>query len=473
MTDRREFLSGSFALLGGLACPVSAFGVASERMLMRFGVVSDVHMERTPRIAPDFEAVLRHFDANGVDAVMVPGDMSDSGLICEMERFAEVWNRVFPGDRGGDGRHVEKLFVTGNHCLDGWHGRWDGWSDERLRAERFHYADNAKRTWERLFHEEYKPIWEKQVKGITFIGAQWRCLEPPLELPPVEEYFKAKRGKLDPGRPFFFVQHAHPAGTCHGTYAASGSGGKEARRALAAFPNAVAITGHSHCSIADGRTVWQGEFTSIGAGCLHEGGAPLGYANVSYGWYKPSKDRIMRRTDWIDRGGCAMIIDVFEDHLVLHRRSVRYDEPLGEDWAVPLPAAPGRGFDPKVREGLTEAPRFPSGAKLQVEFHPNGCPAAKPEFAKVPCYSVRFPPATAAAGRVFDYEVAISSNGRKVRSERIVANGFFVPRKRLSEDEFYLVRAADLPSGAELEFSVTPMECFGKTGKPLKGVLEV
>lgn len=465
-TNRRDFLAGATAALGSLALPVAVFGVGAKK-LMRLGVVSDVHVDRTPLIAPDLTAVFKHFDANGVDAVMVPGDIADSGLIREVERFAEIWYSVFPNDRGADGRHVEKLFVTGNHCLDGWHGRWNGWSDMKLRAERFHYADNPQKVWDRLFHEEYKLIWEKQVKGITFIGAQWSCLEPPVERPPIEDFFRAKRGKLDPNLPFFFVQHAHPNGTCHGEYAAKGCGGPEARRALNAFPNAVAITGHSHCSIADSRTVWQGEFTSIGAGCLHEGGAPLAYANVSYGWYAPSKDRLMKRTEWIDRGGCAMIIDVFEDHLVIHRHSVRFNRPIGEDWAVPLPAAYGRGFDFKVREKQTEAPQFPAGASLHVEFHPQGHSAAKPEFSKVPCYSVRFPAATTQHGRVFDYRIDVSANGRVVKSEKIIANGYGVPTSCQPGEELCLIRASDIPSDAEVVISATPAECFGKTGKAL------
>jgi len=468
--NRREFLSGVAASFGGLILPVSVFGGDSKK-IMSFGVVSDVHVDRTPLISPDLTSVFRYFDANGVDAVMVPGDIADSGLIREVERFAEIWHGVFPNDRGADGRHVEKLFVTGNHCLDGWHGRWNGWSEAKLRAERFHYADNPQKVWKRLFNEDYRLIWEKQVKGITFIGAQWRCLEEPIVLPPVEEYFKAKRGKLDPRLPFFFTQHAHPTGTCHGAYGCTSSGSAEARRALDAFPNAVAITGHSHCSVADTRTVWQGEFTSIGAGCLHEGGAPLDYANVSYSWFSPSKDRLMKRTEWIDRGGCAMIVDVFEDHLVIHRHSVRFNRPIGEDWAVPLPAAYGKGFDFRVREKLTDAPQFAVGAKMKVELHPNGHPAAKPEFARVPCYSVRFPAAETPRGRVFDYQIDVLADGRVVKSEKIIANGFGVPLACLPGEELYLVRASELPADAKLEFVATPTECFGKKGVPLKILL--
>jgi len=139
---RRDFLAGSLTSVGSMILPCSAFG-KSEEKIMSFGVVSDVHVDRTPLIAPDLTSVFRYFDANGVDAVMVPGDLADSGLICEMERFAEIWNSVFPNDRGADGRHVEKLLVTGNHCLDGWHGRWDGWSEEKLLAESENEAEQA------------------------------------------------------------------------------------------------------------------------------------------------------------------------------------------------------------------------------------------------------------------------------------------------------------------------------------------
>ena len=49
-----------------------------------------------------------------------PGDeyAAGLGLIRELESFAAVWNRVFPGDRGADGRPVVKLFVTGNHDVN-------------------------------------------------------------------------------------------------------------------------------------------------------------------------------------------------------------------------------------------------------------------------------------------------------------------------------------------------------------------
>lgn len=55
-----------------------------------------------------------------MDAVLIAGDLFTSSDIRELEIVAETWYEVFPGDRGSDGRPVERLFITGNHDLDDW-----------------------------------------------------------------------------------------------------------------------------------------------------------------------------------------------------------------------------------------------------------------------------------------------------------------------------------------------------------------
>lgn len=464
--NRRDFVRSLSAALGGTLLPAGTFG-STGKPLLKLGVVSDVHVgsDRCFSVEEDLSRVFRHFDRARVDGVVIPGDIAHTGLISEMERFAAIWHRAFPDDRRSDGGRVEKLFATGNHCIDGWHGRWNRFSTERLRKERFNYESNPQKTWDRLFHEEFKPIFEKRINGITFVGAQWMSLEEPFIKPPIEDFFAAKRGKLDPELPFFYIQHAPPDGTCHG--ARGSSGGAEARRALDTFPNAVALTGHTHDSIADSRTVWQGDFTSIGCGCLIEAGAPLDFANVRYHWYKPSRDRIMERTRWIDYGGNAMTIDVYGDHLTLHRFTARDDEPIAEDWEVPLPAAYGRGFDFKVRQNLTVAPQFAAGTEATVAYFPKGHPEAHKDFARTPCYAVTFPAAQTSKGIVFDYKIEILQNKKVVRRDRIIANGYGLAKARMTIPGLLLIKASDLPASSRLVARVTAGECFGKYGEPI------
>ena len=78
--------------------------------LLRFGVASDLHI--TDWASTEiFRQALRWFCDQAVDAVMIPGDLTDHGLMPQLENVARSWREVFPDDRAPDGRSVEKLFI--------------------------------------------------------------------------------------------------------------------------------------------------------------------------------------------------------------------------------------------------------------------------------------------------------------------------------------------------------------------------
>ena len=454
-----------FSALGAVVAVLgSCFGeVRADAPIMKFGLVSDVHLGGEGKDA-DLENVLRHFDAQGVDAVMIPGDIAHSGLIVEFERFAAIWYRVFPNDCGADGRRVERLIVGGNHCIDGWPGRWKGWSEERLRAERFNYADNPQKTWRRLFNEDWQEVFVKTVKGIPFVGAQWKSEQAPFLKPPLAETVAKLAPTFDTKLPFFVFQHNAPAGTCFGK-----SGDAELAEALRPYPNAVSVSGHYHRSVVDDRNVWQGEFTALSAGCLHEAAGGEGYRNVNYHWHAPSRTKPMRTTEWISRGGCCSVVEVFADRLVVHRRSVQASEPLGEDWVVPIPAVAGKGFDFKVREKETVAPEFAADAKVTVTYCPKGHPEQAARYAGKPCVAVTFPAAQTPTGVVREYEVvAARQDGRELVRTTLMPNAFGLPKSRMNVPGVCLFKPDELNCDQQVVFSVTPKECFGKAGRPLR-----
>ncbi len=66
-----------------------------------------------------FRKALEWFCDQGVDAVAVCGDMADTGMLAELQAVAQTWSAVFPNDMAPDGRHVERLFIYGNHDYGG------------------------------------------------------------------------------------------------------------------------------------------------------------------------------------------------------------------------------------------------------------------------------------------------------------------------------------------------------------------
>ena len=76
----------------------------------------------------------------------------------------------------GNRERVELMISTGNHDIDAWGGRWKNFTEEKMLAERFNYRDNLDKTWRRLFGQKWELIWRREVKGYTFVGAQWSSL---------------------------------------------------------------------------------------------------------------------------------------------------------------------------------------------------------------------------------------------------------------------------------------------------------
>lgn len=469
---RRTFAEGALTLLGGAFVPGDLFAAASSRPALRFGVVSDVHIGGRREAAENLDVALRWLAAQNVDAVLFAGDVVHSGLIPELEQFAEVWKGVFPKNRAADGRAVTFMISTGNHEVGLWSGRWNGYSEEKLRARALEYKDNPARTWERLFGEKWELVWRKEVKGFTFIGSQWFGLHPPLEA-----YLKAHADELGTSRPFFYCQHAHPKGTCYmdGRFEMGGYDDGVSTRALSAFPNAVAISGHSHFTLTDERSVWQGAFTSIGAGCLHEGGYSFEYANAAAFWHPCLKQHLMKplggSPEWggDPAGGCFSLYEVYDDHLVVHRRSVRFGCPLGPAWVIPLPAKANGPFDFARQAATGTPPAFPSDAGMRVTYCPKGHDLEGVSFKNRPCVHVTFPSARQmpSGRRVFDYVVTATAEGGKSFARTILAPDSTLPSEQAGRPGECLFLPEELPA-QKVVFSAVPRDCFGRSGVPLR-----
>jgi hypothetical protein len=469
--SRRGFVGGAFALGACGACGIAraADGAAPR---LRFGVMSDVHIGGKSDAVETLEKTLRWFAAENVDAVLCAGDVAHSGLIGELEKFAAAWYRVFPEGRAADGHKVELMISTGNHDVDAWGGRWSKFTEEEMLAMRFNYKDNAEKTWRCLFNQPWEVVWRREVKGYTFIGSQWSSLNPQ-----VEAFMNDNAATLDPAKPFFYCQHEHPNGTCH-KYLAKGANSEEVVRALSKFPNAVAFSGHSHLAISDERAVWQGAFTSIGAGCIHEGSAGFKYDNISAFWHPSGRKNLMAsmadpKTWGGDaKGGACELVEVFDDRLVVHRQSVVFGRPIAPSWIVPIPARKGGPMDFGRRVAQRKAsgaiPQFADDAAISAKFCPNGHELESAAHRGEACTYVTFPRAKTTGGsRVFDYVVEASVDGAKPVVRKLVAAGFAYPETDADIPGECLFSAAEVPADKPVRFTVTPRDCFGLSGKPL------
>ena len=483
---RRFFIGGgsafgAFGAFGG-ARLVAAGGYGAEHVPnLRFGVLSDIHLVCKGKgdfsLRPDhdtrpFEQALVWFRSQDVDAVMLTGDIADQASGCELLAAADAWNRVFPEDRAPDGRRVEKLFVYGNHDELGGH-YWNCaqiiWPDEKMRAEQVIESDMGG-WWKKAFHEDYSRIYRKDIRGYTFIGQHWQFQDggPKCRFE-LTEPFMAKAGPtLDPELPFFYFQHAHLKDTCYGSWAWGHDTGISTK-VLSTYPNAVTFSGHSHYSLADERSIWQGAFTSLGTSSTsfivtpRDSRLPGGYLNdkriLEEGWDIDPKLQVPPNDS-----PQGMLVSVYDDCITFRRRDFALGVDLGEEWAQPLAASEPKPFAFAEHARRFVAPEFAADAKLPVRK----VRAKKGEKAGV---RLDIPAATAVRGaRPIEYAISIASEDGAPFSGFAVANGFCVPVERKADFDAatVCVIARDrLPKGEELRFEVTPLDCFGHRGKPL------
>ena len=363
---RRDFLGGA-AMVGAATFARCASAGQAKGRLLRFGVLSDVHIalyatqQSYQRI--HMEKALRWSEAQGVDAVVFPGDMIHSGIVSEMEIFADVWNRVFPGGKGADGRAVDKMLVTGKHEIAMWKGRINDLGQKRW-DEKEGLVLRIGETWERLFGEKYEKVFMKKIKGVTFVGAQYLTCNPPIE-----KFLKDHADELPKDRPFFYVQHEMPNDTVNATWLVKGvrwGNGHDngtSTKFLSKYPNVIAFSGHCHNSLTDEMSIWQGAFTAVNCSC-----------NCGYVFMAPGRENGWSCDDFrmdpplemppidIFKVNQGLVMEVFDDSVVLERHEFRYGHRLGPDWVIPTgPNAP-QPYTVEKRLKAAKKPAFPAGA---------------------------------------------------------------------------------------------------------------
>ena len=463
MEFSRRFFIGSCLAAGASAGCASFSGSLATKPIAKIGVLSDVHLKE-PGDETYFVRALEYFRDKGADGVLVAGDIADTGRISQLRRAGDSWFKVFPDGKAPDGRKVEQLFVYGNHDRWGW--KWghekEKKKDPSIVADLIGYShENMKKAWEESFREEYVPVWMKNVNGIAVIGAHWGYNDDHNKA--MEAFFAEKGKRLDPRLPFFYTQHDHPKDTCFGAWAWGHDDGTSTR-VLSAFPNAVAFSGHSHYTLTDERTVWQGAFTSINTSSMKY--SSLDYScrenapGNSSGYGGEKRAHAMGRIVTRD-GRQGMLVSVFEDRLEIERREFTYGESLGDDWIVPIPAKADGPLSYARRASLRSAPEFAKGAKVEV--------VQKEDEKGKKIVEVKFPSAHVVDGcRANEYEVTatlVEDDFDLVQAQRrVLAADFYLPAFKCGRENVCAFFLDELPKKGRYVFSARPIECFGKKG---------
>ena len=471
--SRRAFFGQATAmtLLAAAGCSRLGQGRKDGAAKLRVGVLSDIHMLRQKDAMHGevyFEKALRWYDARKADAVLLCGDIADCGLVAELEYAAEIWYKVFPGGRRSDGEPIQQLFHLGDHDFGGFAHKY-GWaakcSTDPDAPNHALVNEDIRAIWERLFHEKWEPIQIKEVKGYKFVLAHHpHNMSKGTAIPGLAEALAA--ANPDPAKPFFFSMHRPVHGTLP-DFGRKALAGDVNHQALSKYPNVLAFFGHCHRNSADELCLWQGEYTAVHVPstsyCCTRGGRENSFSTANKP--DPKRPQQMQRVDCFSSNH-ALFMEVFGDRIVISRRDVRNDGPMGPDWMIPLPSPDGSCTE-EARKPLSAAPAFPEGAVATVSER-RAKNRAKQEVDQV---VVSFPPAHSRDGRprAFDYEVTATAKDFKL-VRRVFSTRAYWAEPAETEPSLCAFGKAELPADREVAFVVRPANSYGVFGEALPAV---
>ena len=463
--NRREFLQRSTVLAGAAYLNVPAFAEALRTLgnpNLVIGIVSDIHIRGT-ETAVTFKHTLEYFRSLKVDGVIIAGDMADQGLEPQLKVVADTWYSVFPNDEGLDGKHTERLFIYGNHDMEGY-----SWSSviNAVGSETAQEQGIGKRpaeVWKKYFGEDYTPIWFKTIKGYHFIGAHWHA----NNIPGLTELMQGHAADLNTEQPFFYIQHPHLKNTCNGPWAWGQDDGT-VTRLMSHYPNAVAFSGHSHSPLTDDRDLWQGAFTSIGT------------ASLQYLYPMPARENTYQDDSNLrpvyqmpnmdcSKGRQGMIMRVYDSAITLERREFVYDQQLDENWLLPWPISQTEPLSFENRSKTAPIPQFEEGAIATV----TQAKGKNRNGAETEQVTVHFPNVLKkrTGVRAFDFEVQVEwewLDCHFISATKRVFSPMSLFGEAQDEGEVTCVFAlSELPKDRDYRFIVRPCNCYSGKGEPI------
>lgn len=210
----------------------------------KVGVISDTQLPPTEEALKNDDKYVDHLrnaliamKNNDVDMILFAGDIGDLGTYFAFELYEKTIDEVY-----GEDRPIIQT-VMGNH---------DFWGKTAI---------NHIKAFETVM--EQSPWTHYVVNGYHFIGASPNCGMMKRDYVLTSRWLEKELEKASAqsqGKPIFVTTHSQPKDTCYGS---DEWGDSSLNEVLSKYPNVILFGGHSHYSVLDERTIWQGDYTVL------------------------------------------------------------------------------------------------------------------------------------------------------------------------------------------------------------------
>ena len=383
----------------------------SGKPLLTAGIMTDTHINEQMSSFYLVKPALQLFKKHKVDMVIHMGDFANVHCPDGYKLYRKIFNSIFTDHK------PREITVFDGH---------DAVKFKRGYPDMNEAFANMKKHLEATNDPYDKIIF----KGYTFLVYPFKNDLKRQE----RETAEAVKNAGD--RPVFVLEHHPPFGT---TATSRLWGSRRVRRLADKFPQVIRISGHSHGTLWNERNIWQGNFTTVNAGCLFY------WPGILIGTPARSK-----------RPEEVMIMEVYQDKILFRCFSVRdgFELRAGNPWCVPWPFDPATApYSDANRQKTMPAAEFPADAVL------------KPVFAGTPCTEVKFKvPEAVNIRSCYIYKTEIRSEGKLIARTDHHSSFWKKKPNAFLEGSW---SGGFFEEGKKYTVSITPVNFAGKEGRSL------
>lgn len=322
------------------------YEVNNNSDMLKVGIISDLQLpdddSKDTHQYESFEKTLTMLKNKGMDVLIIAGDFTDTSTRKAWKTYKEIYDNVM-----ADTNNPVKLCIMGNH---------DYWLPYFNECFEIPTPAKLQKRYEKYTGEPLNS--HNVINGYHFIC--WSSLDG--------TYDKSYRNKEivraeienaikdDYNKPVFVITHLNSQNTAYGS---DEWGNEDIDEVLRDYPQVISISGHSHYSLIDERSIWQSKYTAFTT-------QSLDYIELETGKFNGSVPKDAYGNSIAEALPACLYMTVESDKVTVERLEANTGKTLKEPWVINAPFDSPNDYTTNDRKNKNQAPTLDTDLNAKI-----------------------------------------------------------------------------------------------------------